>query len=72
MSASVPLMTGTALSHNSGILAFMDNPFSCAKADGNRSMSSTLAGLVLGALVGQMSFVSFPNSKKANPLSSSH
>ena len=49
---SVPLMTGTALSHKSGILYFVDNPFSRAQADGNRSMSSALAGLVPWALVG--------------------
>ena len=41
MSALVPLMIETALSHNSGILAFVDNPVSCAQADGNDSMSST-------------------------------
>ena len=49
MSAPVPLMTGTALSHNSRILAFVDNPFSCAQANGNRSMSSALVGSVPGA-----------------------
>ena len=44
MSAPVPLMTGTMLSHNSGILAPMDNPVSCAHADSNDSMSSALSG----------------------------
>ena len=40
VSAPVPLMTGTTLSHNSGIPASMDNPVSCAQADDNGSMSS--------------------------------
>ena len=40
MSAPVLLMTGTALSHNSGILASVDNPVSCAQANENDSMSS--------------------------------
>ena len=44
MSAPVPLMTGTTLSHNSGILASMDNQVSCAQADGNDSMSSAPSG----------------------------
>ena len=39
MSAPVPLMTGTALSHNFGILTSVDNPVSCAQAYGNDSMS---------------------------------
>ena len=39
MSVPVPLMTGNALSHNSGILAFADNSVSCAQVDGNDSMS---------------------------------
>ena len=38
-SAPVPLMTGNALSHNSWILASVDNPISCAQADGNDNMS---------------------------------
>ena len=70
MFALVLLMTGIVLSHNFGIPAFVDNPFSCAQADGNRSMSSALAGPILGALVGHKSSVSFPNLKKADPLSS--
>ena len=37
-SASVTLMTRTTLSHNSGILASVDNPVSCAHADDNDSM----------------------------------
>ena len=40
VSTLVPLMIGTALSHNSWILASMDNPVLCAQADGNDSMSS--------------------------------
>ena len=44
VSALVPLMTGTALSHNSGIPASMDNLVSCAQTDGNDNMSSTLSG----------------------------
>ena len=40
VSAPVPLMTGTALSHNYGIPASMDNHVSCAQADGNDIMSS--------------------------------
>ena len=40
VSLPVSLMIGTALSHNSGILASLDNPVSCARADGNDSMSS--------------------------------
>ena len=39
VSAPVPLMTGTVLSHNSGIIASVDNLVSCAQADGNDSMS---------------------------------
>ena len=70
--APVPLMTGTALSYNSRIPTFVDNPFSCAQADGNRSMSLALAGPILGALMGHKSYVSFPNLKKADPSSSSH
>ena len=41
VSTPVPLMTGTALSHNVGIPASVENPISCAQADGNDSMSST-------------------------------
>ena len=44
MSAPIPLMIGTALSHNSGILASMDNPVSFAQADGNSSMSYVSSG----------------------------
>ena len=44
VSAPVPLMTRTALSHNSGILASEDNPVSCAQGDGNGSMSSSSSG----------------------------
>ena len=41
ISASISLMSGTTLSHDFRIPAFMDNPVSCAQADGNGSMSST-------------------------------
>ena len=44
MSAPITLMTGTALSHNYGILVSVDNPVSCAQADGNNSMSSAPFG----------------------------
>ena len=39
-SAPVPLMNGNAPSHNSRILASMDNPVSFSQANGNDSMSS--------------------------------
>ena len=42
--ATIPLMTETMLSHNSGIPASVDNLVSCAQADGNGSMSSTPSG----------------------------
>ena len=38
--APIPLMTGTTLSHNSGIPTSVDNPVSCAQADDNDNMSS--------------------------------
>ena len=41
---NVPLMTGTGVSHNFGILAFEDNLVSNVQASGNRNMSSALAG----------------------------
>ena len=44
VSASILLMTGTALSNNFGILDFVDNPVSCVQADGNGSMSSAPFG----------------------------
>ena len=37
-SALVPLMTGNTQSHNSMILTSVNNPISCAQADGNDSM----------------------------------
>ena len=43
-SANVPLMTGTKVSHNFGILASKDNPISSVKVCGNRNISSTLVG----------------------------
>ena len=42
MSECVPLMTGTEVSHDSGILASVGNPVSYAQADGNDNMSSVL------------------------------
>ena len=50
-SAPVPLMTGPALAQNLGIPASMGNPSSYVHADGNKSMSSALAGPVSRALV---------------------
>ena len=44
VSTPVPLMTATALSHNSRILASVDNLVSCAQVDGNGSMSSAPSG----------------------------
>ena len=44
MSVHVPLMTGTAVSHIPRIPAFEGNSVSCVQANGNRNMSSTLAG----------------------------
>ena len=43
-STPVPLMTGTALSQNPGMLAFEGNPASHVWADGNRNMSAVLIG----------------------------
>ena len=43
-SAHVLLMIGTVMSHNSVIPSFVDNPVSCAKADGNGSMLSAPSG----------------------------
>ena len=42
-SVHVPLMIGTAVSHNSGILASEDNPVSCVQAGCNGNMSFALA-----------------------------
>ena len=42
MSTLVPLMTGTALSQNPGILASEGNPASHVRADGRNNMSSVL------------------------------
>ena len=44
VSASIPLMTGTTLSQNHGLLAFEGNPASYVQADGRNNMSSVLAG----------------------------
>ena len=43
-SVHVPLMTGTRVSHNSGILASENNPVSRVQDGGIGNMSSTLAG----------------------------
>ena len=72
MSAPVPLITGTAPAQNPKIHTSVGNPASYVQADGNRSMSSAPAGPVPRALMGQKSSISFPNSKKADPHSSSH
>ena len=42
-SAPIPLMIGNVPSHNSRILASVDNPVSCAQVDGNDRMSSALS-----------------------------
>ena len=42
-SVHVPLMIGTRVSLNFGILASMDNTVSCVQAGGNGNMSSTLS-----------------------------
>ena len=44
MSECVPLMIGTEVSHDSGILASMGNPVSYVQANGNDNMSSVLIG----------------------------
>ena len=44
VSTPIPLMTGTALSQNLGILASEGNPASYVQADGNNNMSSVLTG----------------------------
>ena len=72
MSTPVPLITGNGPAQNPGIHASVANPASYVQADGYRSMSSALAGPVPGALVGHKSTISFPNSEKADPPSSSH
>ena len=72
MSAPVPLITGSTPTQNLGIHASVGNPASYVQADGNKSMSSALAGPIPGALVGQKYSVSFPNSKKVDPPSYSH
>ena len=43
VSALILLMIGTPLSHNSGIPASVDNPVSCAQADDNGRMSSSMS-----------------------------
>ena len=50
-SAPVPLMTGPAPAQNPRIPASVGNPSSYVQADGNRSMSSALAGPASMALV---------------------
>ena len=44
VSVPVTLMTGTVSAQNPEIHASMDNPVSYAQDDGNRNMSSVLAG----------------------------
>ena len=44
VSVHVPLMIGIAVSHNLGIPASKGNSISCVQIDGNRNMSSALAG----------------------------
>ena len=44
VSVDVPLMTGTEVSHNSGIPTSEDNPASGVQADGNGNMAPALAG----------------------------
>ena len=44
MFVHVPLLTGTVVSHNFGILSSEDNPVSCVQAGGNGNMSFALAG----------------------------
>ena len=41
-SVNVPLMTGTEVSHNSGILASEGNPVSCVQTGGNGKMFPSL------------------------------
>ena len=43
-STHVSLMIGTVMSHNFMIPAPVDNPVSCAQADGNGSMSYVASG----------------------------
>ena len=42
VSMKVPLMIGTKVSHNSGILVSVSNPVSSAEASGNDNMSPVL------------------------------
>ena len=44
MSAHVPLIIRTVMSHNFEIPTSVDKPVSCAQADGNGSMSSAPSG----------------------------
>ena len=41
---NVPLMSGTGVSHNSGILTSEGNPVSCVQHGGNGNMFPTLVG----------------------------
>ena len=43
-SVNIPLMTGTRVSHNSGISASEGNLVSCVQASANGNMFPTLAG----------------------------
>ena len=42
--APILLMTGTAMSHNSEIPTYVDNPVSCVHVDGNGRMSYAPSG----------------------------
>ena len=44
MSVHIPLMTGTVLPHNPGILASRGNPASYVYANGSNNMSYVLSG----------------------------
>ena len=44
VSVHVPLMIGTEVSHNFGILSSKDNPASSVQVDDNGNMAPTLAG----------------------------
>ena len=45
MSIYIPPMTGTEVSHNSGIPVSEDNPASGVQVDGNGNISPALSGL---------------------------
>ena len=47
MTECVPLMTGTEMSHNSGILASMGNPLSHVQADGKQVIGPDWLGALI-------------------------